>query len=41
MRSCSVQSLGLHSDNDHMQKSTLCVLRLSTVFLNLFTQADR
>jgi len=29
MRSCSIQSLVLHSDNDHMQKSTSCDLRLS------------
>jgi len=29
MRSCSIQSLVLHSDNDHMQKSTPCALRLS------------
>jgi len=30
MRSCSIQSLVLHSDNDHMQQSTSCDLRLST-----------
>jgi len=30
MRSCSVQSLVLHSDNDHVQKSTSCDLRLTT-----------
>jgi len=30
MRSCSIQSLVLHSDNDHMQKSTSCYLQLST-----------
>jgi len=24
MRSCSIQSLMLHSDNDHMQNSTSC-----------------
>jgi len=30
MRNCSIQSLVLHSDNDHMQKSTSCDLRLST-----------
>jgi len=30
MRSCSIQSLVLHSENDHMQKSTSCDLRLST-----------
>jgi len=30
MRSCSIQSLDLHSDNDHMQKSTSCDLQLST-----------
>jgi len=30
IRSCSIQSLVLHSDNDHMQKSTSCDLRLST-----------
>jgi len=29
MRSCSIQSLVLHSDNDQMQKSTSCDLRLS------------
>ena len=29
MRSCSIQSFVLHSDNDHMQKSTSCDLRLS------------
>jgi len=30
MRSCSIQSLVLHSDNNHMQKLTSCDLRLST-----------
>jgi len=30
MRSCSIQSLVLHSDNDHMQKSTSCAFQLST-----------
>jgi len=30
MRSCSIQSLVLHSDNDRMQKSTSCDLWLST-----------
>jgi len=30
MRSCSIQNLVLHSDNDHMQKSASCDLRLST-----------
>jgi len=30
MRSCSIQSLVLHSDNDHIQNSTSCDLRLST-----------
>jgi len=30
MRSCSIQSLLLHSDNDHMQKSRSCDLWLST-----------
>jgi len=29
MRSCSIQSFVLHSDNDHMQKSISCDLRLS------------
>jgi len=29
MRSCSIRSLVLPSDNDHMQKSTSCDLRLS------------
>jgi len=27
---CGIQSLVLHSDNDHMQKSTSCDLQLST-----------
>jgi len=30
MRSCSIQRLVLHSDNNHKQKSTSCDLRLST-----------
>jgi len=30
MRSCSIRRLVLHSDNDYMQKSTSCDLRLST-----------
>jgi len=28
-RSCSIQSLVLHSDNDHMEKPTSCDFRLS------------
>jgi len=30
MRSCSIQSLVLHSGNDHIQKSTSCDFRFST-----------
>jgi len=30
MRSCRIQSLVLHSDNDHMQKSTSCALGVCT-----------
>jgi len=30
MRCCSIQCLVLHSNNDHMQKSTSCDLQLST-----------
>jgi len=30
MRSCSIQRLVLHWDNDHIQKSTSCDFRLST-----------
>jgi len=29
MQSCSIRSLVLHSDNDHMQKSTSCVCGLA------------
>jgi len=29
-RSCRIWSVVLHSENDHMQKSTSCDLRLST-----------